>query len=552
MFIVKTGNSLDVTYLKRTGNGYMGYWHFIKDFAEDFNPEFPPEIIEKLKERVNQRKNIMDILSGEKEFRENYSDYFQGDYKQYDFQKRAVRFITEQKKVLLADDVGLGKTVVTITTILDLIEKSKALKFLIVVPASLRLQWLGEIRKFINRDMFPDLKVIVQRQGKKDRRIKYKYFEDEDSPVVMILSYAAMREDMKEIEKLSIDMVILDEATKIKVRTTKTNKCVRKLFKNTEYKLALTATPLENGLEDLYCICEWIDYRRFRIKGYFYHRYCVMREKKIWRGRGTYIVVREIERYKNLIDAKQKLAGLYIRRTIGDMSLELPSIVNQNITLPMSKDQVRAYKEVKGETYGEATKIDLFGQLTILQEVCDSPELIDKPGQGNKINEFKRLLSEDFRYQKVIAITRFKKFAKLIYKELKKKFDMKMITGDVDQKKRTLIIDNFTSGEGQKIIIGTTAIEEGLNLQAGSVLINLDLPWNPAKLRQRLGRIYRLGSEHDTIRMINLIMEDTIEERVLEVLYEKGELFEQIFHNDEAVRIKNLLEMDKDIIKEMI
>ena len=133
-----------------------------------------------------------------------------------------------------------------------------------------------------------------------------------------------------------------------------------------------------------------------------------------------------------------------------------------------------------------------------------------------------------------------------------KRLPIEVITGDTNQRQRQLIIDDFSSGSGQKIIAGTEAIEYGLNLQAGGILINVDLPWNPAKLHQRIGRVRRLGSENKIIRLVNLIMQDTIEARVLEVLYEKGELFEKMFTRDEDVKINNLLEMNRENILQMI
>jgi len=127
-----------------------------------------------------------------------------------------------------------------------------------------------------------------------------------------------------------------------------------------------------------------------------------------------------------------------------------------------------------------------------------------------------------------------------------------MITGDTSQKDREFIKRDFASREGQAVLIGTEAIQIGHNLQAGNVMINLDLPWNPASIKQRLGRLHRLGSEHSSIRMINLVMKDTIEERIVEVLYEKGKLFEKMFDNDEDVKIHNLLDMKEDDIRDLL
>lgn len=549
--IVETDENLKTVFLGRKVQGqYIVYWHFIKDFSEYIGAPLRPEVVEQVREKIEQVKSVTGILKSDDDF--NYARFLYGDYEPYRFQSQAVKFIEKQKLVLLADDVGLGKTVVTITAIMSLIWEGKAERFIIVVPASLRLQWLREIRKFINRDMFPETRIIVQDGSKQDRKRLYKQWtEPTFNTGIMVVSYATVRNDFDIIRDLPVDFVVGDEITKIKNRTTKSNEAFRKLWADVPYRIGLTATPLENGLEDLYAVVEWVDKRRWRTKNYFTNRYCVMRTRKIWKGKGNYILVKELERYKNICDARQKMAGLYVRRTVADVERELPSVIVQNIELEMEKEQKKLYSEVKGEIYGEATTIDVLAQATYLQEVCDDPALLDRKGKGAKVNELERLLREDYRYEKVVIISRFKKFITILKKQLKN-LPVEIITGDTKQSERQLIIDDFSAGTGQKIIAGTEALEYGLNLQAGSILINVDLPWNPAKIHQRIGRVRRLGSEHKTIRLINLIMKDTIEKHVLDVLYKKGELFEQLFDRDEDVQIDNLFDMTRDKIVEMI
>ena len=548
--VVKTDQMLDLPFLGKKKQGeYRVHWHFIKDFLEEYNLPLTPEVAEQLKNQVKDVKEAKRILTATEPF--GFGSMLDDDYDPYHFQEQAVEFIIKQKKVLLADDVGLGKTVVTITAMLRLIWEGNAERFILVVPASLRLQWLREIRKFINRDKFPETRIMVLDGDKQSRkRIYRQWTEPTFNTGIMIMSYANVVNDFDAVKELDVDFIALDEATKIKNRGTKTNKAIRKLWPDTEYRVALTATPIENGLEDLYAIIEWIDKERWRTRRYFMHKYCVMKTRKIWQGRG-YILIEELDHYQNMHDAKQKIAGLYVRRTISDVQKELPYIITQNIELEMQGSQKALYKEVKGEIYGSATTIDVFAQLTYLQEVCNDPRLLEREGKGEKIKELERLLKEEYRFEKVVIISRFKKFIKLIQSELKK-LPIEIITGDTNQRNRQLIIDDFTAGEGQKIIAGTEAIEYGLNLQAGGILINLDLPWNPAKLHQRIGRIRRLGSEYKTIRLINMTMVDTIEQRVLDVLYEKGELFEKMFDRDSEVQIGSLLEMNRENILEMI
>lgn len=545
---------LDEKYLrKRNGNIYYTYWHFVRDFDKKYREriENRDELIEQLRSKVEGVKMRMSLLTDDIDAGE-YSRFFPEDLNLYNFQAKAVRFISKQKKVLLADDVGLGKTVIALATILNLLETENMVKFLIIVPASLRMQWLSEARKFINRDMFPDTEIVVNNKSKKERKYVYERMnEDSYDPMIVITSYALVRRDKEELKGITLDGVILDEATKIKNRKTKINKAVRKLFKDTEFKMCMTATPIENGLEDLYCLCEFLDKRRWHTKTYFQDKFCIIDKKVLW-TRGRRVTIWDVVGYKNIQDARQKLYGMYVRRTIDMVDKELPDIITQNITLDMDRQQKKAYREVTGETFGELTREDILGKIIYLQEICDSPELIDSDRKGGaKVKEIKRLIDEELKYQKTLLVTRFKKFANILVRELDE-FNPLLITGDTQMSERPFIREQFNEDSTRRLLIGTKAVEEGMNLQVASVLVNADLPWNPAKLQQRIGRLHRLQSEHDTIRMINLIMADTIEERILEILYNKGKLFEEMFRKDEQVKIGSLLSMSKEQLAEVI
>lgn len=545
--ILKTDRELSEPYLTKTRHGdYRAYWHFVRDLLFDYGDfiEITDEIKTIIRSKVDEVRNTKKILYDNIDI-EKYSKYFCNDLKQYPFQAKAVEFIIKQKKVLLADDMGLGKSVQAITVMLHLIETEGVMKFLVVVPASLRRQWLSECRKFINRKMFPDIELIINDKSKGERHYVYKNFIATDNPVILITSYDLIRHDSEKIKELAshVNMIILDEAQKIKTRKTKINKVIRKLFMDTEYKLAMTATPIENGLEDLYCICEFLDSRRLRSKTYFEKKYCIVESYRLWHRN---INILKVVGYKNIKDVKEKLAGMYIRRTVDNVSLELPDIIKQNITLQLTDRQRRMYDEITGKIYGEMTRDDILGQFVKLQEVCDSTELLDAGIKSSvKLEELKRLVNEDLKYCKIVIISYFKTFAKIIKKELKTCNPI-LITSETNMEKRELFIKDFNNNPDRRILIGTEAIQEGLNLQVASILINVDLPWNPSKYFQRIGRIRRINSEHNTVRIINLITEETMEQHILEVLYAKGELFEKMFHRDEDVKIGSLLGMSKE------
>jgi len=551
LLFVDTDEEFTEPYLKKCKTGYYAYWHFIRDFNALFSQFYTasPEFLSALREKVRERNEVRGLLTADTDI-EKYTQFFADDWEQYPFQVKAARFIERQKKVLLADDVGLGKTIISLTAMLSLIENEGMMKHMVVVPASLRFQWLSECRKFINRDIFPDLELVVNNKTKKERHYVYKNFRETESPIILITSYDLVRRDREKLKDMPIGMVVFDEATKLKTRTTKINKAVRKLFPAVPYKLAMTATPIENGFEDLYCICEILDKRRLHTKTYFQSQYCIMEKRTIWRPKR--IDIWQVAGYRNIADAQEKLSAMYIRRTVDDVDIELPDIIRQNIELEMKPGQRKLYDEITGEILGDMTREDILGKMVYLQEVCDSTELLDKSMHASaKLDEIKRLMDEDFKYSKVIIITQFKKFAKILKRELKK-HDPLMITGDTSMSDREFIVKEFNENPKANILIGTEAIQEGHNLQVASVLLNVEFPWNPSKLQQRVGRLRRISSEHQTIRMVNLVMMDTIEQHVIETLYEKGELFERMFRRDEEVKIGSLLGFDKSALLNVI
>jgi SNF2 family DNA or RNA helicase len=549
---IATTEQIDEPYLDKTDTGYTAYWHFIRDISETHGTVFKLTDATRmeLKRLVENRKRIEAIIHAEVDPRE-YQPMFTAAYRGSHYQTQAVKYILEQKRVVLADDVGVGKTCVMLATILNLIEHLNKKRFVIVVPASLRLQWLSECRRFINRDMFPDLELLPVTCGGSQRPYVYNHFTKSDNAVIMIMSYNTLQKDRDKLAKLDFDFVAMDESAKIKSKATKVNKAANKVFKNTEYKIAATATPIENGLDDLYAIAEWVDKRRFAGKIYFQDRYCIMNKITLWRPRR--IDIYKVVGYKNIHDAKEKLQGIYIRRTVDDVALELPEVIRQNIYLDLTPAQQELYASTQDGVYEDMPYQGDMGALAMLvrlQQICDDAAIVSKTKTGSsKLDEIMRLVTEDLKYQKVIIISRFLHFVGSLEVAMHRAhIGYATITGETSQEDREFIKKQFNEDPKVRVLLGSEAIQEGLNLQVASVLINVELPWNPAKLQQRLGRLRRIGSTHTSIRVINLVVNNTIEGHVMEVLYKKGELFERMFKRDEDVKIENLLSLSaKDI-----
>lgn len=542
---VDTDVELNEPYLRQCSTGYQTYWHFIKDFHLYYKKLYTPtkEFKDALRKKVAERNEIGKLLAEDFDF-EQYAELLNGDLRQYPFQAKASRFIEYQKRVLLADEVGLGKTIIALTTALSLIEQGKVMKVYVMVPASLRLQWLGECRKFINRDMFPDLELVLNNKPKNDRHYVYKNFTETDNPIIMLTSYDLTRRDKQKVYKLPVDMLICDEGSQLKNGSSKITKAVKHMSKKIPYMIIMNAVPLENGLDDLYSVTSILTPKRFHNKEYFTDQYLLVQTKKIW-VKGRPMNIPKVIGYKNVDDARMKMHGMYIRRTVDEVDKELPEMITQTVELELTDVQQKLYDEVSGKVKGDLTRKDLLGKMSNLHSICDSAELIDGSKKSSvKVKELKRMLDEDFKYSKVIIISQYKRMIEILKRELKSHEPL-VITGDTDMGDRQFIVKQFNEST-RNVLMGTEAIQKGLNLQVASVLLNFDLPWNPADLEQRRGRFHRIGSPHRSIRMVNLITKGTVEYKIMEKLYHKGELFEKIFKQDAELRISNLLNLSQE------
>lgn len=489
------------------------------------------------------KKNLKHIVGGLKRAKTGNNNrvyrVFRDHMRPYDFQLAGIHFALNTKRCLIADDTGLGKTIQTIGTMLTVLNEDPNAKALLLVPSGLKFQWYEQIQEFIKDSCIPEEMIIVNTTKKKRIDIYRSNWR------LLIMSPEILRLDYQQLRPClnNLKMVALDEASIIRNEESKISRVMRFMFPNVEYKLALTATPIENKLHDLFSIFQFVDHRVFFSKPYFEKRYIIWRisrfKVKNKKGQEFRVAKREPRKYIRLNEVKQKIAPAYIRRTVSDVSLELPGLVVSWEKVNLPKKQMDVYNACKEEEQLKGMrKAAIYSWLQGLRQVCNSTELVmpnEKKPTHAKVKRIKELLDTELHGEQVIIFSDYEKFVQILARELKK-YKVATFTGKGSKRRRFAEMEAFKAGH-KRVLICTSAGERGHNLQNAAVIINVDLPFNPAALKQRLGRSRRIGAKHSVTRMINFIALGTIEESIiLRKIYGKRDLFEKVFEGDELTK----------------
>lgn len=449
----------------------------------------------------------------------------------YPYQKEGIRFAFEKGRSIIADEMGLGKTIQAIGTAELLRKEGLAEQILIVCPTSLKYQWQREIERFAkNQERSLDLPLTLVIEGNPMKR-KEQYASNVPYKIV---SYNCMSNDVKMWGSLETEVLIMDEVQRLKNWKTQISMAARKV--HSDYAVILSGTPLENRLEELYSVMEFAD------------NYCL---GPYWQFKDNCIVMDEggkVIGYKNLNQVGETARQRLIRRTKKQVALQMPKRQDQNLFVPMTKEQRSlhdAYKEEVAKLVlkwrhmhflSEKDRQRLLQFLSMMRMACDSTYILDqKTRYDTKVAETVNILQSIFDNgdEKVVIFSQWERMTRLIAYELDKMgVGYEYLHGGVPSAKRRDLIVNFTDDPDSRVFLSTDAGSTGLNLQAGSVMINLDLPWNPAVLEQRIARIYRLGQERN-VQVINLVAKDTIEEQMLDKLRFKTAMFEGVLDNGE-------------------
>ncbi|MFN6946195.1 MAG: DEAD/DEAH box helicase [Cytophagaceae bacterium] len=442
--------------------------------------------------------------------------------KLFPYQEEGIKFATFRSGAILADEMGLGKTVQAVGTA---VLKKKIFNFkrtLIICPASLKSQWTNEINKFCSEE------AQIAEGTPTEREAIY----NSSKAFFIIINYETVLRDFKVINKMNPDFIILDEAQKIKNFTTLTAQSIKLLKK--KHSLVLTGTPMENRLTDLYSIVHFTDPDFLTPLWEFSHKYCYFDSSN----------KNKITGYFNLQDLNERLKPILLRREKRNVLKDLPSITEINVPVPMHMEQQMHHANcAKGIAAILRKKyISPFDQqrlmllLNNMRMVCDSTFLVDKETFiSPKLNELKEILTEKLQIQKkdskVIIFSEWVTMLNLIEKVLQEcQIGYTTLSGKVAVKDRNALVKKFESDPKCKVFLSSEAGGAGLNLQVADTVINFELPWNPAKKNQRLGRIDRLGQRSKKLTIINFITRHSIEENIASGISLKQNLFEGVLN----------------------
>jgi superfamily II DNA or RNA helicase len=433
----------------------------------------------------------------------------------YPYQKEGALFALQTGRCLLGDDMGLGKTIQALAAAELMIRFFHIGKVLIVSPTSLKYQWKGEIERFTDRKA-----TIIE--GLNYQRLAL-YGDD---AVYKLINYELVWRDMEMIRQWAPDLIILDEAQRIKNWKTRTAKYVKQL--ESSFAMVLTGTPIENRIEELHSIMEFIDRHHLGPLYRFIHAHRILDKSG------------KVVGYQNLESVRRSLEGIMIRRKKEDVLKQLPDRVDKHFFVPMTKEQRDIHDEnyeivvrlvAKWRRYkflSEADQRRMQIALSMMRMAADNTYLVDKKTvHGPKIEELATLLQElvvEGR-EKVVIFSQWLRMTELVERVLvEKDIGYVHLNGMVPSKHRKDLMTKFREDPDCKVFLSTDAGGVGLNLQSGSVVINMDIPWNPAVLEQRIGRVHRLGQRR-LVRVVNFVTKASIEERILDLLKFKKALF---------------------------
>ena len=436
----------------------------------------------------------------------------------FPYQREGMLHLAFAERALLADEMGLGKTIQAIAACALLHRLDKAARVLIITPASLKSEWEEQIQRFT------PLPYQLVFGGRVARLAAYA-----GAPFFTIVNYEQMLADALEVNaRLKPDVVVLDEAQRIKNWSAKTTQAVKRL--RSRYAFILTGTPIENRLDELYSLMDFLDPSLLGPLFRFNREYYVLDD----RGRPS--------EYRNLDKLHARIKPLLLRRLKAEVETELPERTDRNHFVPLSGEQQGEYEGHEGvvaqlaaiaqrRPLSQQESDKLLRHLAMMRMVCDTGYILNQEQKEcPKLRELEKILEEcrENAGVKILVFSEWERMlelARALCQRLKMGFAWH--TGSVPQKRRRGEIMLFKSDPDCRVFLSTDSGAAGLNLQNASVVINCDLPWNPAKLEQRIARAWR---KHQTrpVTVVNLISENTIEHRMLDTLSHKRALSEGV------------------------
>jgi SNF2 family DNA or RNA helicase len=429
----------------------------------------------------------------------------------YNFQADGMEFLRNNDYTgLVSLDMGLGKTIIALRSIYEL-QKGPVL---IVAPSSLLYQWRGELKNHFGYDK---AKVITSKIPPKQREQE---FNEGD---IIITNYELLR--TVDVNR-HFELLVLDECQRVKNWKTQTAKAITQIV--AKRVMGLSGTPVENHLMELYNITDQIKPAFFGTQRTFYKKYV---KSKF----GTRFS------YRNLDEVYLKLQSLMFRKRKDEVELQLPSLIQKTYEVDLSKKELSFFWEYMRDQPNElaaTTNAKVFASSSALR----MPDIKISSKEKELINVLDDIVEQ------AVVFTQYKQELKRLEDLITNK-NLYSMSGDTSKQKREEIIDGFLKDD-EGILLMTEIGTHGLNLQEAGILVNMDLPWTYARKEQRIGRIQRIGSEHESNLAIDLVSCGIkIDDRVMEIIDEKKALHDMSIDGARAHVTKAFA---KDLAKEGI
>lgn len=433
----------------------------------------------------------------------------------------------EQYKMggILADDMGLGKTVQVLTVILSYIQenKEKAKNSIIVCPSSLTLNWYNEIQKFT-----PTIKKLVISGDYLERKRK---IETINNYQIVITSYDSLKRDIDLYTQYNFKYIVADEAQYIKNNNTKNSKAVKLI--NAETKFALTGTPIENSLSELWSIFDFI------MPGYLY------KYKKFKELYEIPIIKNQDEEKMNKL--KKQIEPFILRRTKSEVLTELPDKTVTILSNEMKEEQYSIYMSYMAQARDEImyqidmkgfekSQIKILSLLMRLRQICCHPKLFlsEYTGESSKLNQCIEIIQDAvLGGHKILLFSSYTSMFEIIEEQLKKlKINYLKLTGQTKVGERIKLVDEFNTNKDIKVfLISLKAGGTGLNLTGADMVIHYDPWWNLSAENQATDRTYRIGQKKN-VQVYKLITKNSIEEKIYELQQKKAKLIDNMLSTD--------------------
>ena len=425
---------------------------------------------------------------------------------------------------ILADDMGLGKTLQVITFLWSEFQESapgENRRALVITPASLVFNWMNEIERFA-----PGLPATVVIGDVKERKALIKNAGERE---VLITSYDLLKRDLKAYQNLDFAVQIIDEAQYIKNHGTQVAKAVKEI--RSEFRLALTGTPVENRLSELWSIFD------FLMPGFLYSYEKFRKEIEL-----------PAVQYSNS-DAMERLQKMIrpfvLRRLKRDVLKDLPDKLEKDMFSPLESEQKELYEAhterlrlmlgMQSDAEFRTSKLQILAEITRLRQICCYPGLVYEGYKGNssKLEMCMELVQNAVNGgHKLLLFSQFTTMLDVLAVRLKKaKVSFYMLTGATSKEKRAQMVHAFNEDDTSVFCISLKAGGTGLNLTAADIVIHYDPWWNLAVQNQATDRAHRIGQQN-VVSVYRLFMKDTIEERIRALQERKRELADEILSGE--------------------